>query len=378
MPPLGLLIKPASSNCNLSCKYCFYHSITENRRIKSYGMMSLKTLEILVRKALLYAEYSCTFVFQGGEPTLVGLDFYKVLIELENKFNIKKLKIFNAIQTNGIVIDDKWAEFLADKKFLVGLSLDGPGDIHDINRIDANNKGSFQKIMNTVNLFNKYHVEFNILFVVNSVVVRHSDKIYKFFKKHKFNYLQFIPCLDPINKKPGDQEYSLKPDAYASFLKNLFNLWYEDLMKGNRISIRYFDNIIGMVMGYKPEACGILGVCQSQLIIEADGGVYPCDFYVIDDWHLGNIKEVELDELKNSDKSKRFIEMSKFIDPQCKACKWFNLCRGGCRRNREPFKDENQVLNYYCSSYREFFEAASERINNFPYMTRRSKILSSN
>jgi uncharacterized protein len=368
MPSLSILIKPASSNCNLRCKYCFYHSVAEIRRVESYGLMSLNTLEIVVQKALQFADRVCTFAFQGGEPTLIGLDFYRKLIEFQNKYNLKKVSIHNAIQTNGMAMDDEWAKFLADNNFLVGISLDGPKDIHDAMRYDASGKGSFMRVMNTIALFNKHGVGYNILSTVNTFVARHTNKVYNFFKKNGFSYLQFIPCLDPLNEKPGNYDYSLTPERYAYFLKTLFDLWYEDVMKGNLISIRYFDNLVGMFMGYLPEVCGMMGTCSCQFVIEANGGVYPCDFYVFDEWYLGNIKDMGFEELKCSDAGKRFVEVSRHVAPECEGCKWLNLCSGGCRRSREPFVDGKPVLNYFCSAYREFFDYTAPRLQQLGHV----------
>ena len=373
MPPISLLIKPASSNCNLRCEYCFYHSIAETRMTESYGMMSVQMLEMMVKKALEFADGTCTFAFQGGEPTLIGLEFYKKLIEFERKYNIKKVEINNALQTNGIVINGEWAKFLAENNFLVGLSLDGSKDMNDSMRIDATGKGSFTKIMNTVQLFNKYKVEYNILFVVSAIVARHANKIYNFFKKNDFRYLQFIPCLDPLNEKPGNHGYSLTPERLALFLKNLFDCWYDDIMKDNMISIRYFDNLVGLMMGIRPEACGMLGECSCQFVVEADGGVYPCDFYVLDEWHLGNIFEDDFETLRFNETAVRFVETSRFIDHKCEECKWANLCRGGCRRTREPYENNKPVLNYYCLSYTEFFEYAAPRLYQIAKDSRRRK-----
>lgn len=362
MPPLNLLIKPASGNCNLRCKYCFYHDVSENREIKNYGMMDIETLEVLVQKAFNYAEYACTFAFQGGEPMLVGLDFFEKLIELQKKYNTTNIKVNNVIQTNGMVVDEVWAKFLRANNFLVGLSLDGPKNIHDANRVDVKDKGSYRMVMDTVRLFEKYKVEYNILCVVNAYVARHAYKIYNFFKKNNFKYLQFIPCLDPLNEKPGGHGYSLTPERYTQFLKSLFDVWYDDIKKGNMVSIRTFDNYVSMFMGYRPEACGMVGECDCQFVVEADGGVYPCDFYVIDEWYLGNLKEKELQDLRDSDKAKQFVEMSRHVDPKCKNCKWFALCRGGCRRTREPFAEGEPIINYYCESFIEFFEYAGTRM----------------
>lgn len=362
MPPINLLIKPSSSNCNLRCEYCFYHSLSGKRKVKSYGMMSIETLESLVKKALEYADISCCFAFQGGEPTLAGLDFYKKLIEFEKKYNIKKVKIDYAIQTNGIVINEDWAKFLADNNFLVGLSLDGPKEINDAYRTLANGKGSFHRIFKTIQLFDIYKVEYNILSVVTSFSSEYANKIYSFYKKNNFKYLQFIPCIDPFGTQPGSSEYSLTPIKYAKFLNNLFDRWYDDIQKGNIISIRYFDNLISMAMGYLPESCGMRGICACQNVIEADGSVFPCDFYATDEWCLGNFKDYSFDELKNSDTAVKFIKASEYTDAECKVCKWHRLCYGSCRRYREPFENGKPLLNYFCPAYKKFFEHCGDRI----------------
>jgi len=368
MPPLSLLIKPASGNCNLRCKYCFYHSLTGIREIEDYGIMNIDTLEIIVKKALMFADHVCTFAFQGGEPTLAGLDFYRHLVEFQKKYNTKNIQVNNAIQTNGIVIDDSWAHFFAEKKFLIGISLDGPKEIHDAIRVDARGDGTFNRVMHAIQLFNQYQVEYNILSVINSYVARHIRKTYQFFRKNGFGYLQFIPCLDPLNEKPGGYEYSLTPKRYAYFLKTLFDLWYQDIMNGQKISIRYFDNLVGLFMGMRPEVCGMEGVCNCQFVIEADGGVYPCDFYVLDEWYLGNIKDAGFIELKFSEAGRQFVEVSNHVDPKCVDCRWFRLCRGGCRRSREPFIDGKPALNYFCSSFMEFFEYAAPRLRQIAAM----------
>lgn len=368
MPPLSLLIKPASSNCNLRCKYCFYYDVAEARNIKSYGTMENSTLEILVQRALEYADHTCTFAFQGGEPTLAGLEFYKMLVEYQQKYNVKKVRINNAIQTNGVLIDEGWADFLHKNKFLVGLSLDGPKDINDRFRCDHSNKGIFTRIMKTARLFDKYEVDYNILCVVSGLVAQHGTMVYNFFKKQGFKYLQFIQCLDSLEEMPGNSLYSLTPEKYALFLKTVFDLWYEDVVNGNTTVVRYFDNLVGMMMGYKPEACGMSGECSCNFIIEADGGVYPCDFYVTDQWLLGNVKDSGFLEIRNTCRADLFIEESKYVDPKCNGCKWFSLCKGGCRRNREPFAYGRPSLNYYCSAYREFFDYAYERLYRISHL----------
>jgi len=378
MQTLNIMIKPASSNCNLCCKYCFYRFLAKNRQIKSYGFMNVNLLEKVIKKGLSYAEQNCTFVFQGGEPTLVGLNFYKKLIKFELKYNYKNLYIINAIQTNGINIDEEWVKFLAENHFLVGISLDGPKEIHNTNRIDNQGKETFKRVMETINLLNKYKVEYNILTVVTSLVARHPNKVYNFFKHHNFQYLQFIPCLDPLNEEIKNNGYSLKSDKYAYFLKTLFDLWYDDIFKGNMISIQYFDNLLGLLIGYKPEVCGMVGHCICQCVIEADGGVYPCDFYVTDQWYLGSIKESDFNELLNSVNSKKFIEVSRYIDPECKSCKWYYLCRGRCRRWREPFENEKPKLNILCSAYKKFLKYSEERLIKLAQQLKDERVIGQN
>jgi len=257
MPPINLLIKPASSNCNLRCKYCFYHSIADNREIKSYGLMEIDALETVVKKALIYADEMCTFSFQGGEPTLAGIDFFKKFIEFTNKYNTKNVIVNFALQTNGILINEEWAEFLFRNNFLVGISLDGPKDIHNTHRIDVKNSGTFNKVMKAIALFEKFKVQYNILCVVTALSARYANKIYSFFKENRFEYIQFIPCLDALNEKKGLHQYSLKPSDLVKFLKLTFDRWYEDFMKGEYVSIRYFDNLVSIILGYGNEACNM-------------------------------------------------------------------------------------------------------------------------
>lgn len=365
MYPLSLLIKPASGYCNFKCKYCFYEDVTDNREVQCYGFMSTKTLEQIVKKALKFAKDECAFTFQGGEPTLVGLDFYKDLIKFQKKYNKRGLKIYNSIQTNGYVIDKEWAKFLRNNNFLVGISLDGTKEINDINRIDANREGTYDKIIETIELFNKYKVEYNILTVVTSDVAKNIKNIYEFYKENKFSYQQYIPCLDPIGEKRGAHEYSLTPKLYGQFLKNLFDLWYEDMINGKFVYNRYFENIVGIIKGFRPEACGMIGHCAIQNVIESDGSIYPCDFYVLDEYKIGNLTEEDFEDIEVKRKESKFISSSLKVDDSCMKCKWKNICRGGCRRDRDEKMDGNLSINYFCESYKEFFQYAIDRLVKF-------------
>ncbi len=356
MPALSMLIKPASGKCNLRCKYCFYHDLSTYREHSDYGLMSEETLQNLIKKAFDYATGSVIFAFQGGEPTLRGLSFYKKVVALERKYNKNNIIVQNSIQTNGTLLDEEWARFLADNHFLVGLSLDGIKKTHDLMRVDQNGNGTFEKVYASAKLLERYGVDYNILLVVNEFVANKAEEIYSFFRDNGFTYVQPIPCLDPLEEENGYTSYSLKVESYAKFLKVFFRNWHEDLMSNRLSVVRLFDNYLAILTGNEPEMCSAQGRCICQFAIEADGSAYPCDFYVTDRWYAGNVNSSSLGEIRNSLPVREFIAMSEKIDPACKGCKYFPLCHGGCRRNREQLGKKELGLNYFCEAYKEFFE----------------------
>lgn len=358
MPPIYLLIKPSSSLCNMRCDYCFYCDVAENRQEKSYGFMELSTLETVMEKALAAAELECSFAYQGGEPTLVGLDFFRQSIEFEKKYNKKNLKINHLIQTNGFGMTEEWAAFLKEHNFLVGISLDGTKDTHDAFRHAPGGTGTYQTVKNAISLLKKHQVDFNILTVVHSQTARHIQKIYESYKREGFDYLQFIPCLQPFGQEQEKSPFTLTPKAYGKFMKELFFLWEKDVLAGKTVHIRQFENYIEMLLGYPPESCGMSGVCAPQHVVEASGEVYPCDFYVTDPYRLGNLLTNSFDDLRRRRQELQFLEESRTVDSKCKACRFFPICRGGCKRYREPFQNGSFQLNCFCAAFEDFFEAA--------------------
>lgn len=363
MPALSLLIKPASGNCNMRCRYCFYADELDNREIRSYGKMSVDTMHTIVDKAMEYGDYECTIAFQGGEPTLAGLDFYRDLVAYVTAHEKpKKLKIHYALQTNGYLINEEWAAFLGENHFLVGVSLDGIKEIHDRYRLDAAGKGTYQRVISAIRLLEKHQVEYNILTVVTAATARNGQKIYNYFKKNHFGYQQYIECLDPIGEEPGQHEYSLTPEKYGEFLKSMFDAWYLDMRSGTYVYNRYFENLMMIMAGQQPESCNMRGVCGKQWVFEADGSVYPCDFYALDQWRLGNIQENSFEEMDEKRDGLGFIQWSMRQQEDCQKCRWFGLCRNGCRRNREPVTAESTNRNYFCKSYQMFFEYAYPRL----------------
>ncbi|MGP1522157.1 MAG: anaerobic sulfatase maturase [Treponema sp.] len=360
--PLNVLIKPVSGACNMNCTYCFYCDEMENRSQKSFGIMSEKTAESLIQKALDGTHSACTFAFQGGEPTLRGLDFFRFFCDTVRSCNIHKIPVQFALQTNGLVIDKEWVAFFAERGFLIGLSMDGNKRIHDSMRRRRDGSGSFNNILRASQLFDNHRVEYNILTVVSASLAKNIKDVYEFYLRNNFIYQQYIPCLDPIGEKSPAHEWSLTPEAYGDFLKTLFDLWYRSFKREKPVSIRYFDNLVLMLLGRPPESCGMLGRCTFQHVIEADGSVFPCDFYVLDSYKLGNIHTNSFEDIAKAREKIGFIEKSLHVDPDCQVCKWYSLCRGGCRRDRDTFTGKPLEKNRFCASYKAFFPYAYERL----------------
>lgn len=364
MPPLSLMIKPASGLCNLRCSYCFYADEAQNRSQASYGIMELSTLENVLRKALETAEGSCSVCFQGGEPTLAGLDFFRKAVELEERFRPRGLSVQNAVQTNGIGLNADWASFLAGHHFLVGLSVDGTIHTHNAYRKTPEGKDTFLEVMNSAALLNRFQAEYNILTVVNARTAAAPDKIYRYYQKQGFRYLQFIPCLDPLPKASGPapaREYSLSPEAYGQFLCRLFDLWYEDLQKGCQPYIRQFENYISLLLCGQAESCDMNGRCSVQYVVEADGSVYPCDFFALDEYRLGNLNETDFAHIDARRRELGFLERSAALPEECRSCPHFFLCRNGCQRRR-IINPENPEKDYFCPAFRMFFSHCQDRL----------------
>lgn len=353
MRNLYVLVKPASGSCNLRCRYCFYADEMRQRETASYGKMSRETAEALISKSLNQADGHITFAFQGGEPTLAGLEFYRWFTRRVQGLRRPGQSIHYAIQTNGTLLDEEWGRFLQEHRVLVGLSLDGPRKSHDYNRRQADGSGSWNKVMQAAALLRRYRVEFNILTVVTQGSVSRIGQIYAFFRENHLLYQQYIPCIDPLEQSASD---SLTPQGYGQFLKALFDLWYEDISAGRFIYIRSFENMVGMLRGQRPESCDMGGVCSVQYIFEADGSAYPCDFYALDAWRLGNIRTDSFEELDKKRESLGFIQASMQHPEECRACTWYILCRNGCRRDR------TNGQNRYCEGIREFYAYAYPRL----------------
>lgn len=358
MPGLSLLIKPTSGACNLCCRYCFYADVAARRETPCHGIMSIETLGMTMRRAFTYAEGNVSFAFQGGEPLLAGKDFFRQVIALQRQLNTRHVDVFNAIQTNATLLDEEWMDILREGHFLVGVSLDGTPALHDLFRVDAQDTPTSQRVLSGISLLKRHHIDYNILCVITGPLAAEPEAVFSALAPHR--YIQFIPCLDALDGQRT--EVSLSPQAYGRFLIHTFDLYEKAWQRGKPVSIRTFDNWLGMLLGNPPESCGMSGRCGQYFVIEADGSVYPCDFYVLDALRTGSIRSDSLFRLEKSSVSEAFRRASLTLPAACSSCGYLSLCRGGCRREREPFIQGQPSVNHLCEGIRLFFDARLPRM----------------
>ena len=343
MPPISIMIKPVSGACNLQCRYCFYADEATHRQTLSYGVMQSETVRNLVRKAFIYSDDAISFTFQGGEPLLAGIEFFKSFVNCVSEYNTKRLQISFSVQTNGTLLDDEFCAFFAENNFLVGVSLDGTKEIHDSLR-----GNSYDDTMKGIRCLQKHSVEFNILCVLTNNIADNLQDVWKALAP--FRYIQFIPCIDGFYGE--SYPYSLDAATYGKALVKIFDLYKTALYSGAPISERRIDNYLSLLAGFPPEHCGMSGECGMYFLCEADGSIFPCDFYVLDEWKLGNINETSFMRMDKGDIMSRFQSEGRQIPDECHNCKYFLFCRGGCRRDREP----TLLTNRFCESYKYFFD----------------------
>ncbi len=351
---VSIMIKPSSSNCNLKCEYCFYHSLSRERSDFSMGMMSSQTACNVIDSAFEFAQGDPVyFTFQGGEPLLSSIEFFRDFVEYANKKNMKSSRINYCLQTNGTLINDEFAEFFKKNNFLVGVSLDGDRDMNSY-RLYPDGSPSFDEVIKGIDRLKQHDVPFNILSVLTKNTALNFRRAYRFFKQNDLKYIQFIPCLRPLNSSFEENMY-MNNDDYSYFLTKCFNIYYNDYMRGEYVSVRSFDNYILLASGKNAEQCSMNGFCSTQFVVEGDGSVYPCDFYCTDDWYLGNINETSFSVLYKSKGAVEFLKTSFKLDDTCKKCEFFTVCRGGgCRRNKQNAD--------YCDAYKSFFSSSYEKM----------------
>ena len=337
MKNLTVMLKPASSACNLRCRYCFYADVSRSRSQYSYGMMSEDTADALLKNIFSFLEAgdSLCLSFQGGEPTLAGLDFFRRFVDIAAQKNASiGVRLTWALQTNGLLIDEDWCAFLREHRFLVGLSMDASPELHDRNRIDAAGKGTWRRVRQTRRLLEKHGIEYNVLAVLTSEMARHSRQVWDFIQRENIEYLQLIPCLGELDAETRSP-YALTPKRFASFYTQLFSCWLEAYQKGAYRSVKLFDDLVNLLAAGIQSACGMTGECVPQLVVEADGSVYPCDFYMTDEYRLGNLAEQALSEIFASPAREAFCRRAHRQPRLCADCRYRSICGGGCKRMQQ-------------------------------------------
>jgi len=324
MQPFTLLIKPSGSDCNVDCKYCFYKC-----RAPEVGQgrqrMSDEVLEKLVKDYMQLRFPLAGFAWQGGEPTLMGLDFYKRAVELQKKYGSSGQEVGNSLQTNAILLDDKWCPFLHENKFLVGVSIDGPREFHDYYRLDHSGTGTFDRVMRAIEKCKEHKVEFNTLTLLQAKNAEHADEVFDFLIELGVRYLQFIPCVevDPATGKIAD--FSITPEQYGEFLCRTFDRWYE--YGPRKLSIRDFDSILSYCVTGKHTICTFDRQCSQYVVIEHTGDAFCCDFFVEPKWRLGNIFEMPIEKLAVSPTKRAFARAKQTLCNTCIVCRHLATCR---------------------------------------------------
>ena len=360
MNPFQLLIKPAGPDCNLRCSYCFYRRASNIFPAQLAHRMSQEVLEEMTRQYLRLDFPASCFSWQGGEPTLCGLPLFERAVKLQMKYGRSGQRVSNALQTNGLLVGKDWCRLFNRYKFLIGLSLDGPQSIHDYYRLGSR-RGSWKAAMQAAKLLADYEVEFNILSVVTRKSESLAGTLFCWFVEHGFRYLQFIPCLESL-PRGGLAPFSVTDMGYGDFLCALFDAWWENRSQG--ISIRMFDAMLESLVYGKPSLCIFSPICQGYLVVEHDGTVYPCDFFVSEETCIGNLMEVSLAELFCSNGYRDFGRKKKVLPDECHECQWLSLCQGGCQKDRIDAQGRPASRTFFCRAYRQFFQYAMPRLGS--------------
>ncbi len=374
-----IMAKPTGSACNLHCNYCFFLK-KEKLYPGSNFRMSDEVHEAYIRQLLeAHAVPQVTVAWQGGEPTLMGRDFFRRSVELQKKYARPGTRIENTFQTNGILLNDEWCQFFHQNSFLIGLSLDGPQKLHDLYRKDRGGQGTFTRVLKAARLLQQYRVEFNILCTVNSKNADHPLELYRFFRDELgAHYLQFIPIVERDNQT-GYQEgskvtdRSVRPEQFGRFLIGIFDEWVKKDV-GN-IFVLNFDGALAGWLGMAGTLCIFGPTCGLGMALEHNGDLYSCDHFVEPNYYLGNILETPMIDLVASEKQQRFGQDKKDSLPQyCRECEVLHICNGECPKNRFLETPDGEAgLTYLCAGYKAFFKHADKPMRIMADLLRRNR-----
>jgi uncharacterized protein len=389
---MHVMVKPSGALCNLDCAYCYYLSKQELLGKAQSWRISDDVLETFIRQYFeAHNHKEVIFSWQGGEPTLLGIDFFKKVVELEKKYCPPHVRCENDLQTNGTLLDDAWCEFLHEENFLVGLSIDGPKQLHDAYRKDPSGKGSFDRAFRSAKLLKKHKVNFATLSCVNRLTAQHPLEVYRFLRDEVGSRrMQFIPIVEPVGfrqvapqtwderlmpalgtpeARPGNpgsivEDWCVDPEDWGTFLCRIFDEWRrKDL--GN-IYVNYFEAAVETWMGHVSPLCTQGPMCGKGLALEHDGSVYACDHYVYPEYRMGAIMEKPLSEMAYSRLQERFGKAKEGTLPAyCQQCDYQFACFGECPKNRFIKTPEDEPgLNYLCSGWRKFFAHIDEPVQS--------------
>jgi len=351
-----IFAKPAGAACNLDCRYCYYlrkdllYPGTESFR------MPEDLLEEYIRQQIgITPEPEVHFTWHGGEPTVLGIDYFRMITRLQRKHLPRGRRIQNSIQTNGVLLDDDWCRFLAAEHFAVGLSLDGPHELHDAYRRTGDGKSTHRQAVQGYRMLRKQDVPVDLLCVVHATNVRHPLEVYRFFKEMKARYISFIPLVEPRPDQSGVSERSVPSEAFGDFLCTIFSEWVRQDI--GRILVQIFEEAARPAYGLDHSLCVFRPACGDVPVIEHNGDFYSCDHFVTPEHRLGNIRATPLLELVDHPALLAFGQAKLEALPQCcKECGVRTMCNGGCPKDRViPAPDGAAGLNYLCAGYKKFF-----------------------
>ncbi len=359
-----LLAKPSGATCNLDCAYCFFLD-KELLYPGSHFRMSDEVLERYIRQLIeSHRANPVNLAWQGGEPTLMGLDFYRRAMVLVEKYRRPGMSFLHTMQTNGTLLDDEWCEFFKEHNFLIGISIDGPRELHDVYRVDKGGAPTFDKVMRGLRLLQKHGVDYNILTTVNRVNADHPLAVYRFIRDEiGADWMQFIPVVERIDAdglrlyQQGStvSERSVLPEQFGRFLSTIFDEWVRRDV--GLMFVQIFDVALAAWVGQRPGLCIFEETCGNALALEHNGDLYSCDHFVQPAYRLGNIRETELPVLVNGEAQRAFGQAKKSELPSyCHTCEVRFVCNGGCPKNRFiTTPDGEPGLNWLCQGYRRFF-----------------------
>ncbi|MCE5241474.1 anaerobic sulfatase maturase [bacterium] len=377
-PSFHLMAKPAGAACNLNCAYCFF---LKKSALYPDGpaRMSDAVLESYLRQTIQAQQVPLvTIAWQGGEPTLMGLDFYRRSVEIEKRYLKPGTTVERTLQTNGVLLDEEWCRFLHEHSYLVGLSLDGPRELHDVYRRDKAGKPTFERVLRAARLMQEHGVEFNVLCTVNAQNGSHPLKVYRFFRDElNARYLQFIPIVERNNAngfQQGDRvtDRSVRPRQWGRFLIDIFDEWVRRDV--GEMFVLNFDGPLANWLG-SPSTCVFRPTCGQGMALERNGDLYCCDHYVEPDYLLGNILETPLVELVSSARQFRFGQAKRDTLPRyCRQCEVLFACNGECPKNRLARTPEGEPgLNYLCAGYKAFFRHVDQPMRLMAQLLRRGR-----